>query len=70
MATCIATFVTRDTVCSAVKLNVLLGGGGEVVKLVLGWRHNKAFLGMSFTTHNTFLGFLYNLFPCARNSGT
>ena len=23
------TFVTRDTICSAVKLNVLLGGGGE-----------------------------------------
>ena len=22
-------FVTRDTICSAVKLNVLLGGGGE-----------------------------------------
>ena len=24
------TFVTRETICSAVKLNVLLGGGGEV----------------------------------------
>ena len=24
-----ATFVTRETICSAVKLNVLLGGGGE-----------------------------------------
>ena len=23
------TFVTRDMICSAVKLNVLLGGGGE-----------------------------------------
>ena len=23
------TFVTRETICSAVKLNVLLGGGGE-----------------------------------------
>ena len=29
-ATCITTFVTRETICSAVKLNVLLGGGGEV----------------------------------------
>ena len=28
-ATCITTFVTRETICSAVKLNVLLGGGGE-----------------------------------------
>ena len=24
------TFVTRETICSAVKENVLLGGGGEV----------------------------------------
>ena len=23
------TFVTRETICSAVKLNVLLGGGGD-----------------------------------------
>ena len=23
------TFVTRETICSAVKFNVLLGGGGE-----------------------------------------
>ena len=23
------TFVTRETICSAVNLNVLLGGGGE-----------------------------------------
>ena len=23
------TFVTRETICSTVKLNVLLGGGGE-----------------------------------------
>ena len=28
-ATCITTFVTRETICTAVKLNVLLGGGGE-----------------------------------------
>ena len=28
-AICRSTFVTRDTICSAVKLNVLLGGGGE-----------------------------------------
>ena len=28
-ATCITTFVNRETICSAVKLNVLLGGGGE-----------------------------------------
>ena len=28
-ATCTTTFVTRDTIWSAVKLNVLLGGGGE-----------------------------------------
>ena len=28
-ATCITTFVTRETICSAVKLNVLLAGGGE-----------------------------------------
>ena len=28
-ATCIATFATRDTICSDVKLNVLLGCGGE-----------------------------------------
>ena len=27
--TCITTFVTRETICSAVKLNVLLGDGGE-----------------------------------------
>ena len=36
--------MTRDTICSAVKLNVLLGGGGgggAVVKLVLLWRHKK-----------------------------
>ena len=31
--------MTGDTICSAVKLNVLLGGGGVVVKLVLLWRH-------------------------------
>ena len=37
-ATCITTFVTRETICLAVKLNVLLG---VVVKLVLGWRHMK-----------------------------
>ena len=24
-----STFVTRETTCSSVKLNVLLGGGGE-----------------------------------------
>ena len=28
-AICKTTFVTRDTICSAVKLSVLLGGGGE-----------------------------------------
>ena len=28
-AICKTTFVTRDTICSAVKLNVLLGGGSE-----------------------------------------
>ena len=28
-ATCITTFVTRETICSAVKLNLLLGGGCE-----------------------------------------
>ena len=28
-AICMTTFVTRETICSAVKLNVLLGGGGE-----------------------------------------
>ena len=28
-ATCITTFVTRETIYSAVELNVLLGGGGE-----------------------------------------
>ena len=27
-AICKTTFVTRETICSAVKLNVLLGGGG------------------------------------------
>ena len=32
------TFVTRETICSAMKLNVLLG---MVVKLVLQWRHKK-----------------------------
>ena len=26
--TCITTFLTRESICSAVKLNVLLGGGG------------------------------------------
>ena len=36
------TFVTREKICSAVKLNVLFEGvGGEVVKLVLQWRHRK-----------------------------
>ena len=38
LAICKTTFVTRDTICSAVKLNVLLG---VVVKLVLQWRHKK-----------------------------
>ena len=33
-ATYITTFVTRETICSAVKLNVLLGGGREGVKLL------------------------------------
>ena len=33
------TFVSRETICSAVKLNVLLEG--VVVKLVLQWRHAK-----------------------------
>ena len=28
-ATCTTTFVTRETICSPAKLNVLLGGGGE-----------------------------------------
>ena len=32
------TFVTRETICSAVKLNVLLG---VEVKLVLEWRDKK-----------------------------
>ena len=41
-ATCITTFVTRKTICSAVKLNVLLG---VVVKLVLGLRHMKLAFG-------------------------
>ena len=30
------TFVTRETVCSAVKLIVLLGGGGEACFRMLG----------------------------------
>ena len=41
-ATCITTFVTRETICSAVKLNVLLG---VVVKLVLGLRRMKLAFG-------------------------
>ena len=41
-ATCITTFVTRETICSAVKLNVLLG---VVVKLGLGWRRMKLVFG-------------------------
>ena len=28
-AICMTTFMTRETICSAAKLNVLLGGGGE-----------------------------------------
>ena len=38
------TFVTSDTICSAVKLNVLLGGGGEAC--FLGWRHRKLRFGL------------------------
>ena len=41
-ATCITTFVTRETICSAVKLNVLLG---VVVKLALGLRSMKLAFG-------------------------
>ena len=36
------TFVTRESICLAVKLNVLLG---VVVKLVLKWRHKKLYFG-------------------------
>ena len=31
-----ATFVTREAICSSVKLNVLLGGGGEPCSQNLG----------------------------------
>ena len=41
-ATCITTFVTKETICSAVKLNVLLG---VAVKLVLGLRRMKLAFG-------------------------
>ena len=45
-ATCITTFVTRETICSAVKLNLLLRGeGGGGVKLVLGLMHIKLVFG-------------------------
>ena len=45
-AICITTFVTRETICLTVKLNVLLGGGGGVVKLFLRWRRMKLVFGL------------------------
>ena len=41
-AICITTFVTRETIFSTVKLNVLLGSGGEAC---LGWRPMKLVFG-------------------------
>ena len=55
------TFVTRETICSAVKLNVLLGGGGG------GGGGGDACLRMEayetcFWTQVGYFGFLVSLF--------